>query len=63
MDATTSTREQKPTEHAQRADIEASLYRYIRAGRDLRERYADGSGPPLSQTLQEALYDDRGLPK
>ena len=49
--------------HPQRADIEASLNRYIRAGRDLRERYADGSGPPLSQALQEALYDDRGLPK
>ena len=47
----------------QRADIEASLNRHIRAGRELRERSAGGSGPPLSQTLQEALYDDRGLPK
>ena len=49
--------------HPQRVDIEASLNRYIGAGRDLRERYADASGPPLSQALQEALYDDRGLPK
>ena len=63
MDATIGAREQKSTAHAQRADIEASLNRYIRAGRELRERYADGSGPALSQTMQEALYDDRGLPK
>ena len=63
MDATISARKQKTTEHAQRADIEASLNRHIRAGRELRERSAGGSGPPLSQTLPEALYDDRGLPK
>ena len=60
--ALTVLEEQVALSPPRRADIEASLNRYIRVGRDLRARCGDVSGTPLSQTLQEALYDDRGLP-
>lgn len=47
-----------------RAAIEAALDRYIAEGPRLRKRLADrsGSGPPLSLSLQQVLYDERGLP-
>ena len=42
----------------------AAIDRYIAEGRRLRERLAgrSGSGPPLSLSLQQVLYDERGLP-
>lgn len=48
-----------------RAAIKASLDRYIFEGSRLRKRLADRSdgGPPLSLSLQQALYDERGLPE
>ena len=61
--ALTVLEEQVAHSRPRRADIEASPNRYIRAGRDLRARYGDGSERPLSEALQEALYDDRGLPR
>ena len=47
-----------------RTAIEAALDRYIADGSRLRERLTDrsGDGPPLSLSLQQALYDERGLP-
>ena len=48
-----------------RTAIETSLDRYIINGSDLCKRLAprgDDSGPPLSLSLQQALYDERGLP-
>ena len=47
------------------AAIETSLDRYIVNGSNLRERLAPRSddGPPLSLSLQQALYDERGLPE
>ena len=47
-----------------RMAIEASLDRYIADGSRLRERLTDRSsdGPSLSLSLQQALYDERGLP-
>ena len=45
------------------AEIEASIDRYIQSGKDLRRRHDDENERSLSHTLQEALYDDRGLPK
>ncbi len=48
------------------AAIRASLERYAREGPQLRRRLAGldpGDGRPLSQVLQEALYDERGLPR
>lgn len=46
------------------AAIKASLDRYIADGSRLRERLAGrgDDGPPLSLSLQQALYDERGLP-
>ncbi len=49
-----------------RAAIQASLKRYAIEGPRLRERLArldPGDGRPLSQVLQEVLYDERGLPR
>ena len=49
-----------------RAAVRASLARYAKAGLRLRERLAHldpGDGRPLSQALQEDLYDERGLPR
>lgn len=47
------------------AAIETSLDRYIANGSNLRGRLAPRSddGPPLSLSLQQALYDERGLPE
>ena len=47
-----------------RAAITAALDRYIAEGPRLRERLAgrNGGDPPLSLSLQQALYDERGLP-
>ena len=47
-----------------RMAIEAALDRYIADGSRLRERLAgrSGDGPPLSLSLRQALYDERGLP-
>ena len=45
-----------------RADVLASIGRYVEAGRRLRVRPPD-TGRPSSLTLQDALYDDRGLPR
>ena len=47
-----------------RAAIKSALDRYIAEGPRLRERLAAQSGeePPLSLSLQRALYDERGLP-
>ena len=44
--------------------IEASLDRYIINGSNLRERLTplSNDGLPLSLSLQQALYDERGLP-
>lgn len=44
-----------------RADILASIERYVEAGRRLRGR--PDTGRPSSLALQDALYDDRGLPR
>ena len=50
-----------------REAIVASLDHYIRAGSRRCERLEAGNrldgGPPLSLALQEALYDEHGLPK
>ena len=48
-----------------RIDIKSALDRYIAEGLRLRERLAGRSGeePPLSLSLQRALYDERGLPR
>ena len=50
-----------------RATIEAALDRYLQAGARLRERVetrsADRPQAPLSLALQEALYDNHGLPR
>lgn len=49
-----------------RADVLASIGRYVEAGRRLRVRPARArpdTGRPASLTLQDALYDDRGLPR
>ena len=45
--------------------IETSLDLYIINGSHLRERLAPRSddGQPLSLSLQQALYDERGLPE
>ena len=46
--------------------IRASLDGYARAGSRLGERLKHldpGDGRPLSQLLQDALYDERGLPR
>ena len=51
---------------ADRAAVRASLTRYAEAAPRLRERLAHlepGDGRPLSQVLQEDLYDERGLPR
>lgn len=48
------------------ASIRASLERYAKSGPDLRRRMAHldpGDGRPLSQVLQDGLYDERGLPR
>ena len=48
-----------------RAAVRASLARYAEAAPRLRERLAHldaGDGRPLSQALQEDLYDESGLP-
>ena len=52
-------------DRSDRAVIEAALDRYIANGSRLRERLAglDGGGPPLSLSLQQMLYDERGLPR
>ena len=46
--------------------IGAALDRYIAAGRDLRRHMAEledaDTGQPLSMSLQDMLYDERGLP-
>lgn len=49
-----------------RASIRASLERYAKDGPRLRARLGHldpGDGRPLSQALQDSLYDDRGLPR
>ena len=51
---------------ADRSAVRASLTRYAEAAPRLRERLAHlepGDGRPLSQVLQEDLYDERGLPR
>ena len=48
------------------AAIRSSLERYANDGPRLRARLAHldpGDGRPLSQVLQDSLYDDRGLPR
>ena len=48
-----------------RASIRASLERYAQRAPHLRRRMAHldpGDGRPLSQVLQDGLYDERGLP-
>jgi hypothetical protein len=49
-----------------RASIRASLERFAMSAPDLRRRMAHldpGDGRPLSRTLQDDLYDERGLPR
>ena len=46
----------------ERAEIGESIDRYIQAGKELRKRHGDERNRSLSQTMQEALYDDQGLP-
>ena len=49
-----------------RVAVRASLARYAKAGPRLRERLArldPGDGRPLSEALQDDLYDERGLPR
>ena len=50
-----------------RAAIEASIDRYIEAGARLRERLSGkdvaADAPPLSLSLQQSLYDERGRPE
>ena len=52
--ALTVLEEQVAHTRPRRADIEASLNRYIRDGRDLRTRCGDGSGRPLSEPAGSA---------
>ena len=58
--------ERLASDRPDRAAIEASLDRYIEAGSRLRERLSGTvrpeSVPSMSLSLQEALYDERGLP-
>ena len=48
-----------------RMAVKTSLDRYIVNGSNLHERVATrgDDSPPLSLSLQQALYDERGLPK
>ncbi len=53
-------------DEADRTAVGASLARYAKAAPRLRERLpylVSGDGRPLSQALQEDLYDESGLPK
>lgn len=54
-----------PAHGPDRAAIKSALDRYIAEGPRLRGRLAGRSGeePPLSLSLQRALYDERGLPR
>ena len=65
--ALTTLEEQVERGHPDRGAIIAALDRYIDTGSRRRERLMAGNGlhggPPLSLTLQEMLYDERGLPK
>ena len=58
--------EQVERSRPDRAAILASLERYAAAGARLRERPADpetADRRPLSLLLQDALYDEHGLPR
>ena len=65
--ALTALEERVERDRPNREAIVASLDHYIRAGSRRCERLAAGNrldgGPPLSLALQEALYDEHGLPK
>ena len=63
--AVTLLEERAAHDRPNQAAIETSLDRYIVNGSNLRERLVPRSddGPPLSLSLQQALYDERGLPE
>lgn len=54
------------TGEANRVAVRASLARYAESAPRLRERLGHldrGDGRPLSEVLQDDLYDERGLPR
>ena len=65
--ALTALEEQERVAHPDPSAIAASLQRYIDKGACLRARLTENDSPdqsqPLSALLQQALYDERGLPK
>ena len=65
--ALTALEEQVSVAHPDPATIAASLQRYIEKGARLRARLIREHSPdrsqPLSTLLQQALYDERGLPR
>ena len=64
--ALTALEEQERVAHPDPSAIAASLQRYIERGACLRARLTENDSPdrsrPLSASLQQALYDERGLP-
>ena len=64
--ALTALEEQQRVAHPDPAAIAASLQRYIEKGARLRARltgkHSPDQGQPLSALLQQALYDEQGLP-
>ena len=65
--ALTALEEQERAAHPDRTTIAASLQRYIDKGARLRAQLAGNQSPvqgqPLSALLQQALYDEQGLPR
>ena len=65
--ALTALEERERVAHPGPAAIAASLQGYIERGAGLRARLTENDSPdrsqPLSVLLQQALYDERGLPR
>ena len=65
--ALTALEEQVSVAHPDPATIAASLQRYIEKGARLRAqltgKHSPDRGQPLSTLLQQALYDEQGLPR
>ena len=65
--ALTALEEQERMAHPDPTAIAASLQRYIEKGARLHARLAEDHSPdqgqPLSSLLQQALYDEQGLPR
>ena len=61
--AITLLEERAAHDRSDQAAIETSLDRYIVNGSNLRERLVPGSDDGPSLSLQQVLYDERGLPE